>query len=79
LALTKYKERICSPHPVEKFKGKNVSPKFKDSKKILSKYLERKYNDIIDAIKITEHIEDFEKIARKHKSFARLKKFIDQL
>ncbi|MDR0704826.1 MAG: hypothetical protein LBF88_07545 [Planctomycetaceae bacterium] len=77
-ALTKYKEKICQ-RPVRKFHGRKVSSKFQDSKKIITKYLGKTYNGIVEAIKITEKIEDFGKIARKHKSFARFKTFIEQL
>ncbi|MDR2115436.1 MAG: hypothetical protein LBP87_03540 [Planctomycetaceae bacterium] len=77
-ALTKYKKTICGTHPIKKFNKKKDLSTFKDSKKILSKYLGRKYNDTVDAIKIVKHIDDFGKIARKHKSFARLKNFIEQ-
>jgi hypothetical protein len=53
--------------------------KSQHSQKIICQYLERRYNYIVEAIKITKNIDDFEKIARKHKSFARLKTFIEKI
>lgn len=78
-ALTNYKTNLSHPHPVKKFKGRNLSSHSNDSKKIISKYLEKRYIDISEAIKITKYIEDFGKIARKHASFARLKNLIEEL
>ena len=78
-ALTKYKTDICHPHPVKKFNGVNLSAQSNDSKKTISKYLERRYNDISEAIRITKNIDDFDKIARKNKSFARLKTLIEEI
>jgi hypothetical protein len=77
-ALTKYKTDICHPHPIKKFPGTKLSSKSNASKKTINKYLERKYNDISEAIRITKNIDDFNKIARKHDSFKRLKDFIEQ-
>lgn len=45
-ALTKYKTAICHPHPVKKFNGVKLSERSNDAKKTVSKYLERRYNDI---------------------------------
>lgn len=78
-ALTKYKTGICHPHPVKKFNGVKLSVQSNDSKKTISKYLERRYNDISEAIRIAKNIDDFDKIARKHESFARLKTFIEDI
>ena len=78
-ALTKYKTDICRPHPVKKFNGAKLSAKSNNSKNTISKYLERKYNDIIEAIRIVKNIEDFDKIARKHESFSRLKEFVEEV
>ncbi|MDR1141621.1 MAG: DUF4276 family protein [Planctomycetaceae bacterium] len=78
-ALTRYKEKICFPHSVNKFENVRQSNNNNDSKKRISKYLERKYNDIIDAIKIVELFDNFDKVAKKHTSFRRLKKFIEEL
>ena len=78
-ALTKYKTDICLPHSVKKFRGRALSAKSNEAKKTISKYLEKRYNDITDALRITKNIDDFNKIARKHESFARLKLFIDEI
>ena len=78
-ALTKYKTGICHPHPVKKFNGVKLSAKSDFSKKTISKYLERRYNDITEAIRIAKNIDDFDKIARKHETFARLKDFIEEI
>jgi hypothetical protein len=78
-ALTAYKEQLSHPHKVEKFKGKKLSPESKNAKTEISKYLGRKYNDISEALKIAQHIENYEQIARKHASFARLKEFIGEV
>ncbi len=78
-ALTKYKTDICSPHPVKKFNGIRLSAKSNNSKKTISKYLERRYNDITEAIRIAKNIDDFDKIARGNESFSRLKKFIEEI
>ncbi|MDR1289874.1 MAG: DUF4276 family protein [Planctomycetaceae bacterium] len=77
-ALTRYKRKICSPHRVNKFKNISQSNNDNDSKKHIRKYLER-YNDIIDAIKIVELFDNFDKVARKHTSFRRLKEFVEEL
>jgi hypothetical protein len=78
-AITKYKTDICHPHPVKKFNGVKLSAKSNDSKKTISKYLGRRYNDISEAIRIAKNIDDFDKLARKHESFARLKTFIEEI
>lgn len=78
-ALTNYKTGICHPHPVKKFPGVKLSAKSNAGKKTISKYLERRYNDIADAIRITKNIDDFDKIARKNESFARLKIVIEEI
>lgn len=77
--LTSYKTQLSHPHPVQKYKGKKLDPESKDSKKEISKYLERRYNDITEAIKIVKHVESYDKIAKKHATFKRLKDLIDLL
>ncbi|MDR2345759.1 MAG: hypothetical protein LBE18_06805 [Planctomycetaceae bacterium] len=78
-ALTKYKKEIRSPHPVKRFKDVKQLNNSNDSKKRISKYLERKYNDIVEAIKIVKHFDNFNEIVKKHTSFRRLKEFIEKL
>ncbi|MDR2641629.1 MAG: DUF4276 family protein [Planctomycetaceae bacterium] len=78
-ALTKYKKEIVSPHPVKKFNNVKQLNNSDDSKKRISKYLKQKYNKIVEAIKIVKHFDNFDKIAKKHTSFCRLKKFIEEL
>jgi hypothetical protein len=78
-ALTKYKEEISSSRPVEKFNKVKQLNKSNDSKNRINKYLKRKYNDVVDAIKIVKHFDNFDKVARKHTSFRRLKEFIENL
>lgn len=77
--LTQYKTQKCHPHRVKRFAGVTLSPQSNDAKKKISKYLGSKYNDVTEAIKITQHIMDYDKIARHHSSFARLKTFIDKI
>jgi hypothetical protein len=78
-ALTAYKKQCCRPHPVEIFKGKKLAKNNNGAKTCISKYLERGYDGISEAIKIVEHIENYDKIANKHPSFKRLKEFVESL
>jgi hypothetical protein len=78
-ALSNYKQALHPTHPVKKFNGKILPPHSKDAKKIISKYLERPYSEITVAIKIARQIKDFNKIARKHESFARLKTYVENI
>lgn len=75
-ALTSYKEQKCSPHPVDKFRGKKLGAASKASKPEVIKYLGR-YNDVAEAIKITQHVTNWNKIAKKHESFGRLKGYVE--
>ena len=78
-ALSSYKQALHPTHPVKKFKGKILPSQSNDAKKTISKYLERRYNDITEAIKIARNITDFNKIARKHESFLRLKMYVEHI
>jgi len=78
-ALSKYKQTLCHPHRVKKFKGTVLPSQSKEAKKVITKYLERPYNDITEAIRIAMQIKDYSKIARKHASFARLKMYVEQI
>jgi hypothetical protein len=78
-ALTNYKTLLSHPHPVKKFNGSKLSGHSNESKKVITKYLGHKYNDITEAIRIAQNIADYKKIARKHASFARLKNFIEEI
>jgi Domain of unknown function (DUF4276) len=75
--LTAYKTQLSHPHPIKPYKGKVLAPESKESKTKVSKYLGRKYNDVSEAIRIAKHIDNFERIAKKVPSFARLKTFIE--
>lgn len=77
--LTNYKKRLSLPHPVNPFRGKKLEKKDNGAKTCISNYLEKKYNDMLEAIKIVQHINDYDKIAKKHDSFKRLKTFVEFL
>ena len=74
--LTSYKADLCYPHPVKKCKAIKLSSASNQAKKIISRYLERSYNDIFDAIAIVKRYPNFDRIARNHHSFSRLHQFI---
>ena len=78
-ALTAYKTQICHPHPIKTFRDRNVQGNSNESKKIISKYLGHKYSEMTEAKKITAKITDFDRVARKHKSFKRFKDFVEGL
>jgi len=78
-ALTEYKRQCRRPHRVGSFKGIKLRKNDNSAKTCISTYLERKYNDVLEAIKIVQHINDYSKIARKHDSFKRLKMFVDSV
>jgi len=78
-ALSRYKKALHHPHSVKRFNGKVLPPQSNDAKKIISRYLERRYNDITEAIRIAMQITDYSKIARKHSYFARLKIYVEQI
>jgi hypothetical protein len=78
-ALTAYKKQCCRPHPVEIFKGKKLAKNDNSAKTCISNYLGRKYNDISEAIKIVEHVENYDKISKKHLSFKRFREFVESL
>jgi len=75
-ALTSYKAQLSHPHKVEKFKPKVLSENDNSSKTIVSKYLGRRYNDVTEALKIVQHIDDFSKLGKKHASFGRFHDFV---
>jgi hypothetical protein len=77
--LTSYKQQRSHPHPVKSFNGKTLKKNDKKAKTYISNYLERKYNDMLEAIKIVQHITDYNKIAKEHNSFKRLKEFVESL
>jgi len=78
-ALTDYNAQLCHPHRVEKFTGKKLRSNSNEAKKVISKYLGHKYNDVAEALRIIQHIDSYDKIAKKHPSFARLKTFIGKI
>lgn len=78
-ALTCYKRQLCHPHSVKPFRGKKLRSNDNGAKTGISTYLGRKYNDILEAIKIVQHINDYNKISKKHPSFKRLKTFVESL
>ncbi len=75
-ALTSYKQQKCHPHPVDRFTGKKLAPNSKASKPEVIKYLGWKYNDVTEALRITQHVTSWDRIARKHQSFGRLKGYV---
>lgn len=75
--LTAYKQSRIHPRKPEKKKDENLRSNSKDAKKRITKYL-GKYNDVDEALKIAKHIRNYDKIARKTPSFARLKSFVDE-
>ena len=77
--VTSYKKEMCHPHPVKKYKGTKLSANSDTAKKIISRYLERRYNDVSDAIRIVKLLPDYDRIARNHSSFNRLAKYIDEV
>jgi len=77
--ITKYKQYLSHPHPVPPFTGIKLRPQSNDAKKRITRYLGRRYNDLLEAIKIVKYFDDFDRIVRKHPSFRRLKTFIDQI
>ncbi|MDR1270468.1 MAG: hypothetical protein LBK82_13180 [Planctomycetaceae bacterium] len=77
-ALESYQQEKHPTHPKRFCPPKNISRTSKYCKPIIEKYLGN-YNDIYDAIKIVQHFDNFDKVARKHTSFRRLKEFIDDL
>lgn len=78
-ALTQYKRDRSHPHRVRSFPGVTLPSQSNDAKKTISKYLGWRYNDITEARRIARHITNYDHIARHHKSFARLKMFIEQI
>jgi hypothetical protein len=77
--LTAYKAKLCHPHPVQNCKRIILSAESNYAKKIISRYLGRRYNDMTDAIAIVKRLPDFDRVSRYHKSFARLKSYIDEM
>ena len=78
-ALTAYKTQICHPHRVRAFNGRNEQSNSNESKRVISKYLERRYSDITEAKQIAAKITNFDRVARTHKSFRRFKEFVEEL
>lgn len=75
-ALTSYKAQLSHPHKIEKFNSKVLSENDNSSKAMISKYLGRRYNDLTEAFKIVQHVEDFSRIGKKHASFGRFYDFV---
>ncbi|MDR1142440.1 MAG: hypothetical protein LBL62_12165 [Planctomycetaceae bacterium] len=77
-ALESYQQEKHPTHPKRFSPPKNIPRTDSHCKPIIEKYLGN-YNDIYDAIKIVKHFDNFDKVARKHTSFRRLKEFVEEL
>lgn len=79
--LTKYKQEIARPHPVEDFVDCKKKAQQKNPKEVIWKYVSKaKYNDTVHALKILKYLNgDYSRIRRRNACFERFMSTVELL